>query len=323
MLGSDLSLSEKQSKDFISKDFFQIFELDGRNRLIVLCLFLLHLLTASLTWAEALATSPEKSGSVEELNKELTNPVSSLWSIALQQNNYVLDMGPGRGSAWNSNLNFQPVLPVSLTSEWNLNTRPVITVFNSMPYLDPNTLRTERTTAFGDTVLMEMFSPGPKLAGNWLLGLGPTFIFPTASSDYTGQGKYQLGPAGVVGYLPKNWILGAFVQNWTSFAGDDDRRQVNQMNLQPIAGYFLPDGWSIGYSGNILANWEASGDDVWMVPLGFSVSRVVKIGPLPFKIGVAAQYMVDQPEIGGQRWNIQLNMSPVLPKLIKGTLFGN
>ena len=156
--------------------------------------------------------------SLSELNKKLTNPISSLWSIAFQQNNYMLDMGPGRNSHWNSNLNFQPVLPVALTSDWNLITRPVITLFNSVSHPDPhNPADMERTTGFGDTVLMEMFSPSPKLAGNWLLGLGPTFIFPTASSDWTGQGKWQAGPAALVGYLSKKWILGAFVQNWTSF----------------------------------------------------------------------------------------------------------
>jgi len=30
------------------------------------------------------------------------------------------------------------------------------------------------------------------------------------------------------------------------------------MNLQPFGSYFLPDGWSIGYSGNILADWKAN-----------------------------------------------------------------
>ena len=54
------------------------------------------------------------------------------------------------------------------------------------------------------------------------------------------------------------------------------------MNLQPIAAYFLPDGWSIGYSGNVLANWKADkAGDVWTVPLGLSLSKVVKFGHFP------------------------------------------
>jgi hypothetical protein len=135
------------------------------------------------------------------------------------------------------------VLPVALTKNWNLITRPVVTLFNSAPYPNPhNPAEIKRTMGFGDTVFMEMLAPTPKLVGNWLLGIGPTFILPTASSDFTGQGKWQVGPAVVVGYLSKKWILGTFVQNWTSFGGSGNRPGTNQMNLQPFAGYFLPGG---------------------------------------------------------------------------------
>lgn len=264
--------------------------------------------------------------SMTELNKKLTNPVSSIWSLSFQQNNYYLE-DPGE---WNSNLQFQPVLPVALTKDWNLITRPVFQLFNSTPYpsvqMDPATLqpqvKTERTTGFGDTTLLEMLSPSPDLVGNWLLGLGPTFIFPTATTDHTGQGKWQAGPGAVVGYLSHKWILGAFVQNWTSFGGDNDRPDTNQMNLQPIAAYFFGEGWSIGYSGNVLANWKADSDNVWTVPIGMALSKVVKFGRLPVKMGLAAQYMPIHPDEYGQQWNIQLQIVPVIPKLIQGTLLG-
>jgi len=267
--------------------------------------------------------------SLTEVNKKLSNPVSSIWSLSFQQNNYRLDIGiPGQEDRWQSNLVFQPVLPVSLTKDWNLITRPVFTLFNSTPYPDVDLhpvprLEIDRTTAFGDTVWMEMLSPAPTIAGNWLLGLGPTFIFPSANSDFTGQGKWQVGPAAIVGYLSKEFILGAFVQNWTSFAGDRSRPGTNQMNLQPIAAYFFGEGWSIGYSGNILANWEAESGDVWTIPVGLGISKVVKLGKLPVKLGIAGQYMPVHPDTFGQQWNIQFNMTPVIPKLISGTLFGD
>ena len=196
-------------------------------------------------------------------------------------------------------------------------------LFNSVPHPNPHDpTDTERNTGFGDTVLLEMLSPSSKLVGNWLLGLGPSFIFPTASSTYTGQGKYQVGPGVVVGYLSKKWILGGFVQNWTSYGGSGNRPNTNQMNLQPVAAYFLPDGWSIGYSGNVLADWKASpASNTWTVPLGLGIGKVMKLGPLPVKFGLAGQYMVHHPDVGGQKWNIQLTVTPVLPKLIKGNLF--
>jgi hypothetical protein len=51
--------------------------------------------------------------------------VSSLWSISNQFNNFELNNGQ-----WSNNWNFQPVLPVSLTKDWNLITRPVMPWYN-------------------------------------------------------------------------------------------------------------------------------------------------------------------------------------------------
>jgi hypothetical protein len=51
------------------------------------------------------------------------------------------------------------------------------------------------------------------------------------------------------------------------------------------------------------------------------VSKVTKLGRLPVKIQPAVQYMVTQPGPVGQRWNFQLLLTPVLPKLVKGTVF--
>jgi hypothetical protein len=297
------------------------------KNLCVMLLCLAVLLFGAPVWPAnpSTTTAPPagdvQSKSLEEVNKDVTNPLSSTWSISFQQNNYLLGI-EGKNNHWNSNLNFQPVLPVALTKDWMLITRPVVTVFNSAPYFNPhNTGEIKRTTGLGDTILMEMLGPSPKLLGKWLLGLGPTFIFPTASSDVTGQGKWQVGPAAIVGYLSEKWILAAFAQNWTSFAGDSNRPETNQMNLQPIAAYFLPGGWSIGYSGNVLANWKADGGDIWTVPLGIGVGKVVKLGELPVKVSLGIQYMVHHPDNFGQKWNIQLSVIPVIPNLVKGTLF--
>lgn len=76
---------------------------------------------------------------------------------------------------------------------------------------------------FGDRIWMEMLSLAPSIAGNWLFGIGPTFISPDASSDFTGRDKWLVGPAAVWGYLSKKYILGVFLHNWTSIAGDSNR----------------------------------------------------------------------------------------------------
>ena len=262
--------------------------------------------------ASAGAKSDSAEPSTNELNKQLANPVTSIWSLQFQFNNYRLENGE-----WSNNLIFQPVLPIGLTKDLNLITRPVIPLYSIVPH-ETSSGEFEHTVGFGDITLLELLSPAD--AGHWILGAGPTFIFPTASSDFTGQGKWQAGPALVVGYLTDKFIVGAFPQQWWSFAGDSSRPDTSQLNLQPIAAWFFPDGWSVGYSGNILADWKASSGNKWTVPIGVAVGKVVKLGRLPIKISLAGQYMVIHPD-GGQEWNIQLQLTPVIPKLIKEPLF--
>jgi hypothetical protein len=295
------------------------------------------LVVALLTWtlfaaspgsaAEATAVAGGADGgpsaeSISDVNKKLSNPVSEIWSLQIQQNNFRVDPGHGESGRWSTNLIFQPVMPVAITDDWNLITRPVLPLFVSQAHPevgDPS--HPDRSTAFGDITLLQLLSPSPKLAGGWLLGAGPSWIFPTAASDFTGQGKWQVGPGAVVGYLSDKWILGALVQNWWSFAGEGGRADTNGMNLQPIAAWFLPNGWSVGYSGNILANWESDrGRNTWTVPVGAAVSKVQKFGRLPVKFSLGLQWFPVQPENYGQDWNIQLQIVPVIPKLIKGNL---
>jgi hypothetical protein len=269
------------------------------------------------------ADDQQKTDSLTEINKKLINPVSSIWSITFQQNNFRLTFHqPDSVTRWSSNLLFQPVLPVAISDDWNLITRPVIPLFVSQPHPNPNDpTKDARNTNFGDITLLNLISPSPNLVGNWLLGLGPTWMFPSAGSDYTGSGKWQVGPGALVGYLSDKWILGAFPQVWWSFAGPNSREQTNSMNLQPLAAYFLPDGWSVGYSGNILANFKAKrSEDTWTVPIGLAVAKVVKFGKLPVRFGLAGQWMPVHPEEFGQKWNIQIIVAPVIPKLINGNL---
>lgn len=257
-----------------------------------------------------------------EVNKELSNPISSIWALQIQENTFFIHPGIEDKSSRNSvNVQFQPVLPLALTDDWNLITRPVFQVVNSVP-VPTQTGRIYQATGFGDTILATLLSPSPKVAGPWLLGAGPTFIFPTATTTNVGQKKWQLGPGGVFGYLGEHYIIGIFPQQWFSVGGNGSK-QTSQMNLQYFASYFLPHGWSVGTSPNMLINWYASDGNKVTFPIGLNVAKVQKIGPLPVKFQVQGQYMPVNPSVFGQRWNIQVSITPVIPKLIKENLFGD
>ncbi len=270
-----------------------------------------------LTVANASAqTADDKS--LDEVNKQLSNPISSIWALQLQENTYWLNK-PERNAV---NLQFQPVLPLALTDDWNLITRPVFQVMNSSPYVNESG-NLHRVTGFGDTILATLISPSPKVAGPWLLGAGPSFIFPTASNSRLGQNKWQLGPAGVFGYLGGKWIAGVFPQQWFSVGGPGSQT-VSQMNIQYFFQYFPGGGWGIGTSPNMLLNWYAnkSSNEITF-PIGLQISKVIKIGLLPVKLAVQGQYMPVHPDVFGQKWNLQFAVTPVIPKLIKGNVFGD
>lgn len=75
-----------------------------------------------------------KGQDLEELSKELNNPVSSVWNITTQSNMYFYkgDLSPAyRGQFV---FNFQPVLPIPLTKNWILIPRPVIPILSN-PYI--------------------------------------------------------------------------------------------------------------------------------------------------------------------------------------------
>ena len=276
---------------------------------------------------------PPKLDDATEVNKELSNPISSIWALQIQENTFFIHPGIEDKSSRNAvNVQFQPVLPLALTDDWNLITRPVFQLVNSVPV--PTLTRPRvvvpsgkqaaevgiyQATGFGDTILATLLSPSPRLAGPWLLGAGPTFIFPTATTTNVGQKKWQFGPAGVFGYLGEHYIIGVFPQQWFSVGGNGSK-QTSQMNVQYFASYFLPHGWSVGSSPNILINWYASDGNKVTFPIGLNVSKVQKLGILPVKFQVQGQYMPVNPSVFGQRWNIQVAITPVIPKLIKGNI---
>jgi hypothetical protein len=79
---------------------------------------------------------PDNQKSLTEVNKELSNPISSIWALQLQENTFFIHPGIEDKSSRNSvNVQFQSVLPVALTDDWNLITRPVFQVVNSVPVI--------------------------------------------------------------------------------------------------------------------------------------------------------------------------------------------
>jgi len=275
------------------------------------------------------ASEPEKKGeSTEEIARKLNNPVSDLWSLTFQYNHTFLKGFPSEGYHSQDAMTFQPVLLVHLNKDWNLITRPVFPiVFNSPTFSRADGFGS--TGGFGDMAVVSLLSPAKNT--KWIWGAGPSFIFPTARLDALGQGKYQVGPAAVGLMMSKKWVVGALAQQWWSYAGQDDRPNVSQANIQYFIQRLLPNRWQVGMAPNILINWNAkAGNQVtWPIglgcakagnqvtwPIGLGCAKTMKIGKLPVKFSIEGQYMLIHPDDFGQRFNLRFQMTPVIPPLL-------
>jgi hypothetical protein len=257
--------------------------------------------------------SAAENDSAAEASKQAANPLASVWLMQIQQNNNRISTPLNGENRVQSNLQFQPLLSMKLTDDWNLVTRPVLQIFNSTPFQNLAG-ESERKTAFGDTVLASALSPGPSLVGNWLLAAGPTFIFPTATESLIGQNKWQVGPAAAVGYLGKNFVTYVFPQQWFSVGGKGPK--TRHMLLYYAFVYTFSNGWTVGTNPNMFVDWEASSGNKVAFPVGLQVGKLRKLGILPVKFDVQVQYYAVRPDIGGPKWNLQFQITPILPALL-------
>jgi hypothetical protein len=72
------------------------------------------------------ASKADTKEDLQEVGKQLNNPVSSIWNITTQSNMTFLKGDLSSAYRGQFVFNFQPVLPIPLTRDWNLIPRPVI-----------------------------------------------------------------------------------------------------------------------------------------------------------------------------------------------------
>lgn len=232
------------------------------------------------------------------------NPVANMISLPLQ-NNTSFGVGP-ENDAQNV-LNIQPVVPISLSEDWNLITRTIAPVIYQ-PEMVPGS-----GSEFGLGDINATLFLSPAEPGKLIWGVGPVFSFPTATAEVLGTEKWSAGPSVVALTINGPWVVGGLASNLWSFAGDDDRADVNQFLFQYFINYNLPQGWYLSSAPIITANWEADSGNQWTVPFGGGVGKIFKIGNQPLNAQVKAFYNVEKPD-NGPDWALRLQLQFLFPK---------
>jgi len=151
-------------------------------------------------------------------------------------------------------------------------------------------------TEFGDLPVFDIAAlPWPDRRKTGLLvGIGPTFVFPTATSRSAGQGAWQAGPAlGAIYTGIPGLLIGFIAQNPIGFAyTSPNRPPQNTLQFQPVLALHL---WHEWYLRSAEANWTMG----WhrhsptMLPLSAGLGRtLVRPGLPPLSLFVTGQWMV-------------------------------
>jgi hypothetical protein len=265
-------------------------------------------------------------GSLANVGAKLSNPVSDVWALFTQFGLTFSDGDANKGDAKvGGNVVFQPILPFPLYGEgddaWKMITRPAIPLLLGQPVPRADAFDSfSHLTGLGDTQLPLIVSPP---TGNWLLGLGPTFLLPTATQDKLASNQWSMGPALVLGYKTPKWTAVVFPQ-WNfsvGSAGQGSRPNVNSLSMLYSFSYNLPDAWQIITNPTLTYDRRAKGSNAWNVPIGLGVAKTLKIGRTPTKIQFAFEYSVVHQDDFGQRFQVKLNIIPVIQSLVKSPIF--
>jgi hypothetical protein len=242
-----------------------------------------------------------KADDAAELAKKLQNPVASLISVPLQSN---WDFGIGSANAMRYTLNVQPVIPFSLTKDWNLITRTILPVI----YAESPVEGGDSAGGLGDIVQSFFFSPKEPVGG-WILAAGPVALWPTATDSTLGSGKWGAGPTVLALRQEHGWTYGALANHIWSYAGWGDQ-QVNLSFLQPFVSFTTKKQTTFGINTESTYDWQNS---QWTVPINVFVSQLLKIGGQPIQFQIGGRYYAEKPD-GGPDWGLRFTVTFLFPK---------
>ncbi len=236
----------------------------------------------------------------EQLERDFTDPLSTLPQVVFRDSYTPANYGPGpctsqvciRNDETNQFL-IRPLIP-RIPPESLLPFAQLIRPTFALVTVPSS--RGGTRTDFGDLPIFDVaVLPWPdRQKTGLLIGVGPTFVFPTATSKSAGQGAWQAGPAlGAIYTAIPRLLVGFIAQNPVSFAYTNPHRPPqNTLEFQPVLALHLWDKW---YLRSAEADWTMG----WhrhsptMLPLSLGLGRtLVRPGLPPMSLFLTGQWMV-------------------------------
>jgi hypothetical protein len=243
-------------------------------------------------------TAPATPESEElKLERDFTDPLSTLPQLLIRDSYTPANFGPCYPGACFRNYQTNqaairpliPRIPANSLLPFTQLIRPtfsLVTVPSS---------RGGTRTEFGDLPIFDVAAlPWPDREKTGLLiGVGPTFVFPTATSKSAGEGAWQVGPAlGAIYTGRPGLVIGFVALNPVSFAYTNPHRvPQNTLEFQPVFALHLWEKW---YLRSAEANWMLGWRHHYprTLPLSIGLGRtLVRPGLPPMSFFVTGQWM--------------------------------
>src|SRR5438128_2697969 len=255
----------------------------------------------------------------DKLAKQLANPISSLISVPFQANE---DFGYGPShNGYKFTLNIQPVIPISISKDWNLILRTILPIVSQhdLFYVEnvPKHLgfpaQNRSQDGLSDTTQSFFFSPKKPGPFGLVWGIGPALLYPTGTNDLLGTGTFSIGPTVVVLKQMGGLTAGALMNQLWAVAIQEGRQSVSQMFLQPFLAYTTKTHTTFTISTQSTANWNnTAGDAKWTRPLEYQISQILKNGKQAISLKVVGKYYTDGPRYCAD-WCVRFNLTLLYP----------
>jgi hypothetical protein len=234
---------------------------------------------------------------VNELAKQLSNPIASLISVPFQYN-YTRTYGD---KGYQNLLNIQPVLPVSISENWNMISRTIL------PVIQQKNVQPGKTQfGLGDTVQSLFFSPKKVGVSGLIWGVGPAALIPTGT-DRIGGDTWAFGPTFVVLKQQGPWTLGVLANQLWNTGGPAD---ISSLFVQPFLTKGIGKGRTISMNTETTYNWE---NKEWLIPFNLAYSKVSKLGDQLVSNQVGARVYLKTPYGNGPDWGLRYTFTLMFP----------
>lgn len=269
--------------------------------------------------------------SVDEIAKELSNPVTAL-AVINNDFDYVLYQGSLADAADETAYVYrlQPSIPIPLSNGKNILMRFTLPINGRQPLYEADdeyspfyirqiasTIPTDGTfdNYHGHSHLGDVgfdIAYGGVSENGFISMYGIAAVFPTSQDLSQSIDQTRIGPDIALGQVTPWGVYGGRLTHLTGVLGEDSW-DTNMTTLKFFFAYGLGNGWQIISNPVIAYDWEGDTDNKLFVPIGAGVAKTMKWGRMPLKMAFEVQKYITSPDSIGPDWLFKLSITPVMP----------